>query len=1652
MDSRRDIFAALQAGRIDQSAALKALRTLDSAGAPHSPGKPLHSPAPPIAVVGMAGRYPDAPDLGCYWANLAAGRDSVRRVPASRWDATAYFDERRGEPGKIYAPWIAPLDDVDAFDSLFFRISPAEAQYIDPQQRIFLETAYHAFEDAGYAPSSLDGIRCGTYLGIMSNEYAMMLAATGAPIVNATGNAFSIAAARVAYHLNLKGPALAVDTACSSSLVTLHLACQALRAGEIDMALAGGVSLYLAPESYMAMCAAGMLSPTGACKAFDDAADGFVPGEGVGCIVLKRLTDAERDGDRILGVVVASGTNQDGRTNGMSAPSGASQAELVREVYAFHGIDARSIDYYEAHGTGTRLGDPVELAALASVFREAGVANGACQIGSVKTNIGHASAAAGVAGIHKILLSLIHESIPPSLHFSRPNQHFDFTASPFEVTTATRPWPARADRPRRAAVSSFGLSGTNAHVVIEEYKGQADERRVPGPFVFVLSATDTDRLTELARNLRTHAEEMPESRLADLAYTLQTGRVQLARRWAAAVDSREGLIYCLTTLIDAGGVASQALVVHGVGEDDASPMLDLARQWLRGNEVIHWPMRRRTGAPGYPFARARHWLPGTMPPSPSGQRALLRQAWFAADPVTADDVPHERLVTVLVQREDPFCLVLVEALRLYFPRIRYITPETFDGSATPPSDILIDPSGCAMGDIPVASWLRAVQTAVAQRPVRIIGLTCAGGQGKGTPIARLAATFYRSLRAEHPSIASTWIELPTGVDVNEMAGWVAREVASTEEFAVRRLTDGRRERLDFEVVSFEPPSTARVAVPTVLSSDDHVWVTGGTRGIGLLCAWHLARQHGVRRFLLSGRGTELDPEAQTRRDGILAAMASLGAQVRMSSAALDNQEELAATLRDACDAHGPVTGLLHCAGLCDWTEPAFATRPVSRMLAVLQPKVAGLEGVLRHLEPSTLKRVILFSSVASAIPSLAAGQLDYAMANGYQDEVARHLCATWPIVSVQWPNWRDTGMGEVRSRAYARTGLLSLTDDEGLAWLDRFLAPELAGPVLLPATVATANPWSDWLAPTLAGSPAGADQGTMSGVAAPDEFGSARRRLQEWIARRFAQELKLDVEVIDARARLIDFGVDSIMLTQLLRPLNEHAMQPLDPSLLFEHDTIASLVDWLLERRREIVEGILGAPAFPEEHVDRVSGPLANGTRGVNHAVIGMSCRFPGAPSPADYWELLRSGGTGIASFDAEPGSSLSRFHAGTIARPTVFDASHFGLRAEDVQAMDPQALLLMELCAEVFHDAGYSPSEWRGRRVGVFLGGRSRHMPEEALLDVSSHPVRAIGQNYLSANLSQVFDLRGTSLLVDTACSSALVALQAATHALEHGDIEAAIVGGVSLLQGDEAHRLFARRGLLSPDDKFHIFDERASGIVLGEGAGLVLIRPLRDAVAAGDRVEAIVKAVAVNNDGRTAGPSSPSFAAQVDVMRSGLEKSGVGVDAVRYIEANGSGSQVTDLLELKAVHEVYPLGTVPRSVGSAKPNLGHLLCAEGIAALIKAVLILKHRQIVPFRSAQRPLPHQPFPSSDLVFTREPMALSDARPVAVINSFADGGTNAHVVLQASGHISSRKPLAMPSRTQTPIVHIPSPAPVAVVAARRAWPRLSDADVWDSHA
>ncbi len=650
-----------------------------------------------IAVIGMSGRYPGARDLEAFWQNLRDGIDCIGEIPASRWDWQRYYNdaassvEGAGLHPRHQSKWGGFIDGVDEFDADFFGIPAQEAALLDPQERLFLQEAWAAMEDAGYTRESLAKAsrRCthpaapadsrssdvssndvSVYVGVMYAEYQLNAAsAQGAPISLHPGTI----ANRVSYCLNLNGPSMAVDALCASSLASIHLACEDLRTGRSKLAIAGGVNLSLHPNKYAHLSAAGLLSASNACESLGRGGEGYIPSEGVGALLLKRLSDAEADGDQILGVIRGSALNHGGKSGGFSIPNLKQQRAVIERALAAAEVNARDVSYVEAHATGTVLGDPIEVTALTQAFRKDTSQVGFCRLGSAKSNIGHAESAAGIAGVTKVLLQLRHGLVAPSLHAEAANPHLDFSSSPFVVNRKLSDWPRpmledangnQREMLRIAGISSFGATGTNAHLIIQEYRPRAnDESSLPvgragRPLIIPLSARNDARLREVAQRLRVHVEQWLAAAAADermfarsyahlmnIAFTMQVGREAMSARRAVITHSLEDLPEQLQALEQGkehedGGLRRESSSDHELRE--------LANRWVQGESVdwatlakVHSGYRpRRISLPTYPFARQRHWIGVGQPsaaPQPGTSPAADERAAGLIEHLPADD-------------------------------------------------------------------------------------------------------------------------------------------------------------------------------------------------------------------------------------------------------------------------------------------------------------------------------------------------------------------------------------------------------------------------------------------------------------------------------------------------------------------------------------------------------------------------------------------------------------------------------------------------------------------------------------------------------------------------------------------------------------------------------------------------------------------------------------------------------------------------------------------------------------------------------------------------------------------------------------------------------------------------------------------------------
>ncbi|RAL23312.1 type I polyketide synthase [Thermoflavimicrobium daqui] len=553
-----------------------------------------HTQMDAIAVVGMGCRFPgDISSPEEFWNLLEQERNAIVDIPLERWDIHAFYDQEL-KPGKMNIRRGGFLKDIDQFDASLFGISPSEAASMDPQHRILLEVVWEALENSGMSPDLLRGSATGVFMGLCANEYRKNTLGGEATQIDAwsgTGIVPSMVSGRISYLFDFHGPSITIDTACSSSLVAVHMACQSLRSRETDLALAGGVTLILDPNVSVYLSQINSLSPEGHCKPFDASANGFVRSEGCGVVVLKRLSDALRDGDLILSVIRGSAVNQDGRSSSLTAPNGLAQQEVVRRALQDARLEPEDITYIEAHGTGTALGDPIEVDALAKAYGSGHSKENPLLIGSVKSNIGHTEAAAGIAGLMKLILSLKHKRLPKTLHFSTPNPYIPWSTLPIQVVDQMHEWHSK--KTRRGAVSSFGFSGTNAHVIVEEFVQDIpneQERKDRSLHLLILSGHQETVIPEMAKKLYEYLIQKDDWSVGDVCSSLIQGRAHLAYRVAVPVKSKDDLLQALVTLSE-GKKLRGALQNEGELEESHKKVAFLfsgqGTQYLRMGQLLY---------------------------------------------------------------------------------------------------------------------------------------------------------------------------------------------------------------------------------------------------------------------------------------------------------------------------------------------------------------------------------------------------------------------------------------------------------------------------------------------------------------------------------------------------------------------------------------------------------------------------------------------------------------------------------------------------------------------------------------------------------------------------------------------------------------------------------------------------------------------------------------------------------------------------------------------------------------------------------------------------------------------------------------------------------------------------------------------------------
>ncbi|OXG03683.1 ketoacyl-synthetase-like protein [Flavobacterium araucananum] len=1060
----------------------------------------------PIAIVGMSGKYAGANDLDDFWSQLSNGGNMVHDSVPETWKLSGLKDMNVSNKGGF-------INEHFHFDPLYFNISPREASLMDPQERLFLMECHKAIEAAGYSAESIKYSnkgenQVGVFAGVMWGSYSFF----GVEEALKGDNTFPLStyyavANRVSSSLNFNGPSIAFDTACSSSLTALHYACQSILIGECDVALAGGVNLALHPINHIVLKERGFLSPNGRCNSFGEGGEGYVPSEGVGVVVLKRLSQAKSDGDSIYGVIRASGINHGGKTTGYTVPNPTKQGTLIRNVIEKSGIDPAALGYIEAHGTGTSLGDPIEINGLRRALEGYNLPNQKCAIGSVKSNLGHLEAASGMAGLMKVILQIKNQMLVPSIHAERINPGINFQESEFYLNQKLQPWLRNEDSkgnnyPLTAGLSSFGAGGSNAHVIIEEYieknKNVSDSNHQEnGSVAWIISAQDEKQLIEKVQSLLNHVERNSFS-LEQIAYTLQTGRMNLAARIGFIGSNRDDLIIQLIEFIEKRGESSiteqsinKRQYLEGLEQGD---LKCLVAYWTQGNKVdwksLYSIPPQRVSLPVHPFKLKKYWFSDIETPNESKREKelsklnhLFRKNWWTKelDFNSKRDVSGTTLVVLtenqynnefdLVENQfENFLFVILgfENLILSVGKAIVIDIQNLDHqffknvvNSIQNTEHLIDLSNLeaeeTVSDYDGAmckfqlfqilvkeNRLNGMKLHYFTRELLICEVSLSHVRG-----AMLIGTV-KAIGAEYKKIESKVIDISTS-SCTEAINIAKSEFHSNDGYTEICYRNGTRLISGFEKVPLKS-ETKRHEIE--ISSEYFYIITGGTSGIGLSLVKYLIEK-GARKILLTGTGAlpevqqwsrimnspDKYPDEIIKKISLLMDYQSKNVEFEVYNGSLMDTHRFGNVLDKLSLRWGTLGGCMHCAGKANYDEPAFINKTIGKVIEVFEPKVSGLINLDRLLAPLKPKFVVLFSS-SSVIPVLGVGASEYAGANEFMDYFVKskqNVNGT-RYSSVNWTSWKASGSGAIKGEFYYKFGFQAFDNDTGFDLLEKAMS------------------------------------------------------------------------------------------------------------------------------------------------------------------------------------------------------------------------------------------------------------------------------------------------------------------------------------------------------------------------------------------------------------------------------------------------------------------------------------------------------------------------------------------------------------------------------------------------------------------------------------
>ncbi|SFR98117.1 non-ribosomal peptide synthetase [Anaeromicropila populeti] len=1436
-----------------------------------------------IAIIGLAGKYPEADTLHEFWENLCLGKDMVKKVPEDRWNHDEFYVENGEKLGESYTQVGTFLRNVYGFDSEFFEIKDEMAQNIDPQERLFMETVWHLLEDAGYPFRSLSekGDIVGVYVGTMYGDYGTLAAANSTKDnYNNAQSSYWLIANRISSYYDFRGPSIAVDTACSSSLTSIHLACQSIITGECDTAVAGGINIMLDARHYLKLNSVHNLSPTGQTKSFGNGADGFVVGEGVGAVLLKPLDKAIIDNDKIYGVIKGTAANSNGNTSSFMSPSPSMQAELIDRVIKKAGVHPRTINYIEAHGTGTNFGDPIEIRGLEKAFSPYTTETDFCAIGTVKSNIGHLEAAAGVSALTKVLLQIQHGKLLPIHNYKEMSPYIKLNKSPFYLQTTLSDWKCvELDGkrfPRRAGISSFGAGGSNTHIIVEEFMGEEKRNvnRNAMQAVIVVSAKKKAQLYQYVQMLLDFLQENETVDIYDFAYTLQVARFHMKERMAFVADSREDIICKFNSFLEkdeneyifAGAAATdemEEMSLHQINLEKYEEVLEVVKLWVSGKN-IKWRSLYQNNynlltLPNYPFEHKElQFL--------SKEKSMFQYFYSYEEAYLQDHISFGEEVLLGVTH---LCLA-IEAIEKTYGKLEGLCIHQF---------LLLEP-------------------VVVKEKERVeIRIELSQSNEK---------LFFKSLyRKDSELQLKEAAQGEFGFSKIQAAG--SNEVESF-------LKNCEKQYSKTEIYYNKWPGVYGNSLQTV----ENAYVLGNEV---------LGKLQVAETLLQDGHSYKVHPAIL---DGAM-----------VSRCALIEEEERV------------------------------------------------------PLIPLMIKNVTVYK------------------------ETSKNCYSQVRRIKVNEEMW------ELDIKVFNMSGEL-LIEMEGLI-LKRVRGVEMSSEVeLMSSSLNLENK-------------------------EPDKKGTFKHMLQMYVLNKLSHVIQVEPKKIDTKKNFMDMGIQSMDFVHMAQEIEVDIKDELYPTVFFEYSNVMEITDYFLENHRSQFETLFSTKQLDSEKkvISKSAEVSMNKNRvNMNHlnlekkkekekcpvAIVGLSAIMPNSESLVDFFEKISLQQELITEIpadrwkwqdyykgDSDDTSKTNVIRGGFMKEVDKFDHSFFGISPREAALMDPQQRIALELAWKTIEDAGYSPLDFSGSKTGVFIGVAGHdysNVLNESYVESESQALTGNTHNILAGRISFLLNLLGPSEPIDTACSSALVAIHRAIQNIEDGTCEMALAGGINLIAHPALFVSFDNVGILSKNGTCRAFDKDADGTVRGEGAGLLLLKPLDRAIEDKDHIYAVVKGSAVNHGGHASSLTAPNQKQQTQVIIDAINKAEVVPETITYIEAHGTGTSLGDPIEIDGLKLAYKklwnnynnrkYEEPYCAIGSVKNNIGHLETASGIASIVKVIFSMKYQTIVGNANFTTLNPYikianTPFYISETTKKWNHIMDEQGNEVpyrAGISAFGFSGVNAHMILE----------------------------------------------------